>query len=773
MKKRKFFSIVALSLMVSGNFCVASEKVDARVSNSDSLSVKLQEVAVVASRASEKTPIAFTNITADELANVNNGQDLPYLLSMTPSLISTSDAGANIGYTSLRVRGSDGSRINITANGVPVNDSESHNVFWVNMPDFASSVNDIQLQRGAGTSTNGAGAFGASINMTTAAPSAKSYAEFDGSYGMYNTHKETFKFGSGLINGHWAFDARISNIGTDGYIQRASSEMYSYFAQAGYYSGSTSVRLIAFGGKQKTYMAWDYASKEQMEAFGRDFNPCGIMNGTTADGETVEADVYDIDGTKEFLNKGGRLNYYDDQTDNYIQHHFQLHLNQRLSSDWNLNVALHYTKGDGFYKQYKGHRTLKEYGLEPFYVDGEKVKKSDLIRMKNMDNGFGGGLFNFTYRKGRVNAVFGGAANYYGGYHFGNVLWVKNYMGDINPNDEYYRNLGEKVDANVYARANVDIVKGLSGYVDLQYRYINYKLSGHSDDWDWNTDGLMKLSLDQDYNFFNPKVGFNYAFAKNHRAFASFSVAHKEPTRNNFVDGDINHLPSAERLFDYELGYTFSNSLLSAGINLYYMDYKDQLVLTGELSDTGNPVSENVPDSYRMGAELQFAIRPCNWFDWDINATFSRNRIKDFVEVIYEDEWQHPEYYKRGDTPIAYSPDIVLHNSFNFHWKGLDASLQSQYVSKQYLNNAKSEDTVIDPYFVSNLHLGYTFENIAFIKNLRLGFSIYNIFNEEYENNGFAGAGYYKENGENVIYRYAGYAASAPTNVMGSISIRF
>ncbi|MBQ2045643.1 MAG: TonB-dependent receptor [Muribaculaceae bacterium] len=713
-------------------------------------SVQLEEVLIIASRANEKTPIAFTNVTSKELAKTNIGQDIPYLLSSTPSVITTSDAGMGIGYTSLRVRGTDGSRVNVTTNGVPINDSESHNVYWVNLPDLASSVQDVQIQRGAGTSTNGAGAFGASINLLTTPPSQESYAQLDGSYGMYNSHKETLRLGSGLINKHWSFEARLSNIGTDGYIDRAKVDLYSYFAQAGYYNKNTTIRLISFGGYEKSYHAWDYASKEDMNKYGRTYNPCGL-----------------------YYDENGNITFYDNQIDNYVQHNLQLHVSQKFNKNFHLNIALHYTSGDGYYEQYKTNRTLVEYGLNPFYIDDEEINKCDLIRKKSMNNGFGGGVFSLTYRNNRVDATVGGALNHYKGWHFGEVLWVRNYIGEINPNQEYYRNVGNKTDGNIYARANIDIFNGVSAYADLQYRHIKYTISGVSDTYDWNNESMQSLNINERFNFFNPKVGINWKINRNNRMFASFSVAQKEPTRDNYTDGNPKDLPRAEKLFDYELGYNFGNSWINTSANLYFMKYIDQLVFTGQLSDTGNAMSVNVPDSYRAGIELALGIQPCHWFNWGINATLSRNRIRNFTEIIYEDEWTNPISINHGDVPIAFSPNFILNNNFSFEWKGFDASLQSQFVSKQYMSNANSEEQMLDPYFVSNLHLGYTFKPKS-LKNLRIGFSIYNLFNEEYENNGYAGAGYYvDENGNNQIYRYAGYAAQAPTHIMGSISIKF
>lgn len=726
------------------------DAVAAQKQTADSTVVNLNTVEVVSNRAGATTPIAFTNVTAAQIAKVNDGRDVPFLLESVPSVLVTGDAGGGIGYSSIRVRGTDASRINVTANGIPINDSESHNVYWVNMPDLVSSVRDIQIQRGAGTSTNGAGAFGASINMTTDAPGRDRYAGVAMSYGSYNANRQTVKVGSGVFGDHWSVDARFSHIGSDGYIDRAFSKLWSYQGQLAYSSANTLLRLLAFGGNEQTYMAWDYASLEDMEKYGRRYNPCG-----------------------KYTDSNGNTAYYPDQCDNFTQHHIQLLLTQNLGRGLTLNAALHYTKGDGYYDQYKTDRTLVEYGLEPFTLaDGTQVKKADLIRLKYNDNDFGGGMFNIKYRSGRVNTTLGSAVNYFRGNHFGRVKWVRNYIGNIDPLQEYYNNTGRKLDFNVFGRADINITDGLTAYADLQYRHIHYTIDGVSDNYDWNTGGMAGLDVHRNYNFFNPKAGLNYTW-KSHRAFASWSVAHKEPVRDNFTDGDPQHMPSAERLFDYELGYNYTSRLLSIGVNLYYMDYKDQLVVTGQLSDTGNALSVNVPSSYRMGIELQAALRPTNWFDWDINATLSRNRIKNFVEYIYEDEWTNPITFDRGNTPIAFSPSVIMHNSFNFHVSDFDASLVTRYVSSQYMNNARSVEARLDDYCVSDLHLGYSWYNLYGIKTLRIGLSAYNIFNKKYCNNGYAGAGYYMDGNDKVIYRYAGYAAQATAHFMGTISLSF
>ncbi|MDE6121104.1 MAG: TonB-dependent receptor, partial [Muribaculaceae bacterium] len=429
----------------------------------------------------------------------------------------------------------------------------------------------------------------------------------------------------------------------------------------------------------------------------------------------------------------------------------------------------------GHYEQLKTGRTLVEYGLTPFMdAEGSVVKKSDLVRLKFNDNDFYGMTASANYSHGRINATIGGAANNFHGGHFGRVAWVRNYIGPIDPLQKYYDNTGKKFDANVYGRVNADISREFSAFADLQYRHINYSIVGVSDNYDYNTASPVALDIHRKYDFFNPKIGVNYTDGKHNRAFVSWSVAHKEPVRDNFTDGDPGRYPTAERLFDYEAGYTYTGRVFSAGVNLYYMDYKDQLVLTGHLSDTGNPLSVNVPSSYRMGVELQAGVKPCDWFDWQINATLSRNRIKDFTEYIYEDEWTNPIKNYIGSTPIAFSPSVTINNAFNFTWRGFEACLQSHYVGKQYLSNAHSEQQSLDAYFVSNLALAYDFRRILGMKNLRVGLTVYNIFNEEYENNGYAGAGYYVgDDGKPVVYRYAGYAAQAPVNFLATVAIRF
>ncbi len=715
----------------------------------DSLQNHLQEVEITATRATEVTPIAHTNIGQEQLSKMNTGIDFPYLVATTPSVVVTSDAGTGIGYTSLRIRGTDGTRINVTANGIPVNDAESHNVFWVNMPDIASSVKDVQIQRGAGTSTNGAGSFGASINLKTDRFNTLPHASFSGSYGSFNTHKATVSAGTGILRDHWAVDIRLSDIGSDGYIERAATKLNSFYLQGAYYSSNTSIRLIAFGGKEQTYHAWNYATKEEMELYGRRYNSCGYM----------------------FTDSTGTAHYYDGQTDNYTQLNTQFLIDHSFTERLTMNIGLHYTKGDGYYQEYKSSRKLKEYALPVYSIDGNEVKKSDLVRKKAMDNHFGGTVFAVSYKDEKITATAGGGANIYYGDHFGHVLWVKNYIGELLPTHEYYRNNGTKYDANIYLKAEYRPIECLNIYADAQYRHIGYRIEGNNDKWNDATDSHQALAINEKFNFFNPKAGISYMPDGKNRLYASVGVAHKEPTRNNYTDGKLNEHPTAERLIDYEMGYTFSSRLFTVGANIYFMDYKDQLVLTGELNEIGEPLAANIPKSYRAGIELTAGLQlPCG-FGWNANATFSHNRIKDFTEVLYDDNTYEKWEIHHNNTPLAFSPAIIANNSFSYEWRGIEATLQSQYVSKQYMSNYGIEEHTLDAYFVTNLHLAYSFK-FKGIQKITVGATIYNLFNEKYENNGYAGSGYYTDNeGNRHRYNYAGYAAQAGINAIGSINI--
>lgn len=745
--------LTTVALLSAGSAALADTVQDADTA----LVVSLQNVEVTATRATQTTPVAFTNISKQQLAAINHGKDMPALLASSPSVLTTSDAGAGVGYSSIRVRGTDATRINITTNDIPMNDAESHEIYWVNTPDFASSLEDVQIQRGVGTSTNGAGAFGASVNMRTQRFSLNPYAEMSGSYGSFNTNKETFKVGSGLIGGHWNFDARISHIASDGYRDRASSKLHSYFAQAGYFGGQTSVRFITFGGKETTYHAWDGISRDDL-THNRTYNPNGEIK---RDGEVI--------------------GFYSDQTDNYRQTHYQLLWDQGFGAQWHWNLGLHYTDGFGYYQEYKNARTLQEYKLEPFYIGDTKVKKSSLVRKKNVDSGFGGAVFSLTFKDEDMSSTLGGGINKYANDHFGNVLWVENYLNPLDADHEYYRNKGEKLDFNLYWKASVRSYDWFVAYADVQYRHIGYKINGENDKWDWTAspEHMQVLNVDEKFDFFNPKVGIHFDFNPNNVAYASYSMAHKEPTRNNYTDGLMTEHPKAEMLQDWELGYTFRNERFTAGVNLYYMKYDDQLVLNGKLNEIGELMAENVPESYRMGVELQAGVKFTEWLRWDINGTFSRNRIKNYVGYVsnydaetWDDLWSQTAVEK-GNTTIAFSPSFIGNSVLAFNMKGFSAQFTSQYVSRQYLDNFENKDDSLDPYFVSHLHLAYTFK-LPHVKAISVGCSIYNIFNAKYETNGYSQTcALVNKSGSYSLYSDPRFYPMAGTNVLAHLTLSF
>lgn len=721
----------------------------------DSLSrVALQEVEVISTRASSTTPVAYTNVDKEDIAKYNFGLDIPYLLSLTPSVIITSDAGAGVGYSGFRIRGTDANRINITSNGIPMNEAESHSVFWVNIPDFASSLQDIQIQRGVGTSTNGAGAFGASVNMKTEAAAMLPYAEFNGSYGSFNTGKVSVKAGTGLLYDHWALDVRLSSITSDGFIDRASSDLKSYFVQASYLNDNTILKFITFSGKEKTYHAWDGVLESILKEGNRRYNESGYM-GDDAQGNPM---------------------YYDNQTDNYQQTHYQLHLLQSLNDKLSLNAALHYTRGSGYYEEYKRGRTLFEYGLTPFEYNGETVSKSDLVRQKHLDNHFGGAVFSLNYKDDRWDLSLGGGGNYYDGGHFGQLIWVKNYLNDsgFTPDHEYYRSKGKKGDLNLYLKGTYQLSSGLNLYADLQYRHIDYKIKGSNDVWDKINNKMQALDIHEKFNFFNPKAGLYYQINRENNVYGSVAVAHREPNRNNYTDAGVSALPRAERLIDYELGYKFNNSQFAFGLNLYYMSYKDQLVLTGKVNEIGEAMTSNVPDSYRAGIELLAGVKITDWLRWDGNLTLSDNKIKDYTDYVSVDDNALPqkeEYY--GTTTISYSPSLIANSLFAFNYKNFSAGLHSGYVGKQHLDNTNRDDRLVDAYFVNNLRLGYSFY-FKETKETTVSLLVNNLFNHKYETSGWMWAGYYtQEDGSQALYQEKYYFPQAGINVLANIVIKF
>ena len=728
---KKFVFLAAMLMAVQGAFAHDADTTIWRRLNIDSV------VLVTSTRASATTPMAYTNVNKAQIDAQNYGQDVPFLLQFTPSVVVTSDAGAGVGYTGIRIRSTDATRINVTLDGIPMNDAESHGLFWVNTPDIVSSVSSIQVQRGVGTSTNGAGAFGGSVNMVSEPAPQKAYGEFSGSYGSFNTHKQTLRVGTGLLGGRWTVDARLSNIHSDGYVDRATTDLKSYMARVGYQGDKTLLSFTVSGGKERTYLAWDGLTAADMKEYGRRHNWLGYM----PDGK-----------------------FYKDNTDNYALTNYQLHLFQNLGGAWTLNAALHYYKGDGFYEEFKGGAKLAEYAMQPFEIEGEEVKKINLVRRKMMDNWFGGGVFSLNYKKERIDVSLGGAVNRYDGDHYGRVMWAENYIGTLSPEHRYYEGNGTKDDANVYLKASWEAARGLFLYGDLQYRHIGYRITGTNDTF--NEAGVQSvLDVDEKFDFFNPKGGVFYRINDRWNAYASVAVAHREPTRNNYTEAPrvtdgVVIAPRAERLTDYEVGVNYSGGALTAGVNFYYMKYKDQFVQNGETNEIGEPLVENVPDSYRAGVELTAGVRIAPWLRWDVNATLSRNRINDYTDYVGGKELK--------STEISYSPSVLAGSVITAKFGKFNAALLTNYVGKQFVTNFEQDALSLDAYCVSNLCADYTVATRG-MRSVTFGVQVNNLFNAKYSSNGYGWD--WMEGDSRVGEMY--YFPQAGTNVLANITIRF
>lgn len=716
--------------------------------------IQLEEVIVSATRAGSNTPVTHSNISQSAISERNSGQDIPYILSLEPSVIVTSDAGAGIGYTGFRIRGTDANRINITINGIPLNDSESHGAFFVDMPDFASSLSSIQVQRGVGTSTNGAAAFGASVNMQTENVSRTPYAEIGSSYGSFNTNRNTLKAGTGLIGNHFAIDGRYSTIVSDGYIDRASVNMRSYYLSGAYLSGNTVLKFITFGGKEKTYQAWNGVDLDLVRLdplhYSRSYNELG-----------------------RYIDDDGNVQFYDNQTDNYTQTHYQLHAMHQFSPSLFISAALHYTAGEGYYEEYRTDRDYVEYLLTPAVEDGVERETTDLIRQQWLDNDFYGGTFALNYTRNRFGLISGGGANRYEGDHFGNVLWVR-HPNNFDPDKDWYRNNSEKTDANIYLKLNVEPARNMLVYADAQYRHIKYDMQGRDDKYDETANAMRDITQKHTFSFFNPKTGMTYRLDNHNHLYASFAVANREPNRNNYTDAGPDEQPTSERLYNTEFGYRYQSSGASFNANFYYMKYDNQLILTGKISEIGEMLTTNIPDSYRTGIELTGAVKISPLLRWEGNVTFSQNKIKNFTEQdidVYDADWNWIESRSNelGSTNIAYAPDIVANSILTFSYHGFETALHSNYVGRQYLDNTSSKERSIDAYFVNNLRASYSLK-VPHIESVKLGIWVNNLFNVEYETNGYNWYSYYLD-GKRVNEKR--YFPQAGTNALASITVRF
>ena len=719
---------------------------------SDSITLKrtLDEVSVNALRANAKTPIAYTNLSKLEIEKSNLGQDLPFLISLTPSVVTTSDAGAGVGYTGFRIRGTDPSRINVTINGIPLNDSESQGVWWVNMPDFASSLDNIQIQRGVGTSTNGAAAFGASVNLKTMGLNKKAYTITNNSLGSYNTLKNNIEFGSGLISNKFTFDTRLSRITSDGYIDRASSNLKSLYLQGVYFGRESVLKAIIFTGHEITYQAWNGVPLRYLDT-NRTFNSYT----------------------------------YENEVDNYNQTHYQLHYSKQLNTNTNMNLSGHYTHGEGYYEQEKLGEYLIDYNLSNIIIGYDTITSTDLIRRKWLNNDFGGITYSLNHKKDNLNLIFGGAYNEYSGQHYGSIVWsqyTSNSLDDPNDtasnyNHEYYRNIASKYDNNMFIKTNYQATDATSIFLDFQLRSIKYEFNGNDVDGGLSN---QKVTL----VFFNPKFGLTHKINDEQLFYGSFAIANKEPNRSDYVESSPNSRPLYETLYDTEIGFRYKSKNLTFNTNLYLMNYENQLIKTGEINDVGYFTSNNVKSSYRRGVEIEGRCLLTKKLSWAANITLSKNKLDTMTQFI--DNWDTggQEEILHQNTDLAFSPNIIWSSKFLYnHNDNISLGFISKYVGKQYIDNTSSDGRKLDDYLTSNLQLDYNFKSKIF-KTIKMSVLINNIFDNEYISNAwlyrFISEGFDPRESDHYItkgvdnrFNMAGYFPQATRNYLFGLTLEF
>ncbi|GAB4407921.1 MAG: TonB-dependent receptor [Bacteroidia bacterium] len=706
------------------------------------------EVLITATRASERTATTYSQLDKAAIARRNFGQDLPILLDQVPGTVASSDAGAGVGYTGLRIRGTDATRTNVTINGVPLNDAESHGLFWVNLPDLASSAENIQVQRGVGTSTNGAGAFGASINIQTTALTYEPSVEAANSYGSFDTRKHTLQASTGLIEDRFAVDVRLSRIRSDGWVDRASSDLSSYFVSAGYYGKKSLVKLLHFAGREQTYQAW-WGVPEAL-ALG---DAAGLEAHIARNGYT-EAQIDNL------RTAGRQYNYYtyDNEVDNYRQDHYQLHYSLQPNTRLYVNAALHYTAGRGYFEQYRADDDLAAYGLTAVVPGGDTLRNSDLIRRRWLDNDFYGLTYAASYQPvRRVQLTLGGAWNRYDGDHFGEIIWAR-WAGSSEIRDRYYESRGLKTDFNTYAKVNAEPLPGLLVYADMQVRKIGYTLGNPSLEGPGTDNDGQAIEGDFDYLFFNPKAGLTYLLSPRSHLYASWAVANREPVRSDFIDAPAGRTPLHETLYNWEAGYRLRQDRVSLSVNAYFMDYRNQLVLNGELNDVGAAVRQNVDASYRLGVEVAAQADPLPWLSLRGDVALSRNRIARFEEILYDYATGEVVTQVYEDTDIAFSPALVAGGGLDLRPLGsLLLSLNAKYVSDQYLDNTRNAARRLEAFLVGQLQASYSLYPV-WAKELRIAVQVNNLFDAAYTPNGYTYSYLYagEPTTENFLYPMAG-----------------
>lgn len=687
----------------------------------------IKPLEVIALRAGNEDPFAKNTVTAADIQKQNFGKDLPILLDQTASTVTYSDAGAGTGYTGLRIRGADITRINVTIDGIPVNDAESQGVFWVNTPDLASSVNDIQIQRGAGSSTNGGGAFGASINVSTNSFNPKPYVDMAASYGSFNTLKTTLNAGTGLIANRFTLDARASRIVSDGYVDRGASNLQSFFVSGAYWGKKTTVRFNAFTGKEKTYQAWNGIPGYMLDS-ARTYN----SSGTEKPGEP-----------------------YKNETDNYRQDYYRAFVTHEFNSRWTLNGALFLTRGKGYYDNYLGNVSLSSYGLSPVTIGGDTVTRSDVTRQIWLDNYFYGTTLSTQYQSKKVRLTLGGAYSSYDGRHYGNLTWAQ--IGLPTPDYRYYYLSSFKQDANLYAKINWQFVNKLFLYADVQYRYVHYIMNGFRK----NPDVFRR----EQYHFVNPKLGLTWQVTTADRLYVSSAVAQKEPNRDDFEV--VGQAPKPETMVDTELGYARTKSRYAIEAGAFYMYYRNQLILTGKINDVGAQTRTNVPESYRAGLEIQGSVKFLKMVTFSANAAFSMNKITAFTEYIDNYDTGLQEAVEHKNTDISFSPSIVLGGTLSVNpVKGLTFDLVTKYVGRQFMDNTQNRARSLNPFSVTDFRARYEF-SYRRLKGMGLFVNLYNITDTRYEPQGYTFSYIYggRQTTENFYFPQARFHWSVGTSI--------
>ena len=692
----------------------------------------LQPVEVSSIRAGDKAPFTKTNLSKKEMEKNNTGQDIPFILNQTPSVVVNSDAGTGVGYTGIYIRGSDATRINTTVNGIPYNDAESQSTYFVDMPDFISSANSIQIQRGVGTSSNGTGAFGATISLSTNEVNEKAYAEVNNNYGSFNTWKNTVKVGSGLISNHFTIDARLSRVTSDGYIDRASSNLSAFYLSGAYINKGSTLRLNIFSGKEKTYQAWNGVPAALLDSI-RTYN----SSGTDKRGEP-----------------------YDNETDNYTQTHYQLFFDHIINTKWSFNTAVFFVKGKGYYENYKGQQAFSSYGLPDLVLGDTTITNTDLITQKWLDNNFYGQIFSIQYKKNKHTLTVGGSWNVYDGKHYNDISWAE--FG-IEKDYRYFNAPAKKSEASFYAKWEFQLNQKWNLFTDLQYRYVKHSMNGFDD--------LPTLFISRKFNFINPKAGISYN-NNNWQVYFSYAAANKEPNRNDFEAGVLNQ-PKKETLHDFEAGVEKRKANYFASATIYYMLYKDQLVQTGMINDVGSYTRVNVPNSFRTGIELQAGYSFAKWINVNANLSFSKNKIKSFTEYLDDydttGEWVGQQAIIHKKTDIAFSPSVIGGATINIlPIKNLELSLISKVVGKQYLDNTQNNDRKLNGFYTQDARIIFTIKNKLF-KEWKFSTQANNLFSKKYEPNGYV----YTASYHGEIYADKYYFPMAPINWVFGININF